>query len=1348
MAGRQIARVIFVFLTIASWFAQSAAAPDPHGPTALPVAQALQASRAQRQQPRAEPAREPEMVLIPVSARIEVVIDQHLATVRATYTFRNSASEPIAGDYRFPLPEEALAFKFAMQDVETHGAGPAPRLGPGALSQAASGPVVDRSDFLGGTVTTRGGWLILNLAIPPRSERRVEIDYSQVLDSNDDLVTFTYPLSYGAPRLKRRPDFDIAIDLRSTTPIKRVSSPTHRVDMKRDGDRRATGTVKATGDSPATFELTYSVASGGSAGLSDRSVAAGTVFDSEGAGVAGATITMRDRQQRIRTVTADERGAYTMAGLPPGIYTVEVSAPGFKTAEIANVEIGPGQTLVSGVTLEVGGVTEAIIVVAATPSVDTAAAHASASIEAKKLKDLPSLAPVDSFARLAPGASASSLENLWKQPSMMDKGPELRLWINTGQARSISYSLDGHDNNDVDGRPAILIDNFDSVDLLHVLTTRGAGDVSRSGGSALNVVARGGTNEFHGSAFDYYLNRRLGALSPLERRGGLDSPATFKDTIYGGVLGGPLRRDRLFFFGSFQGQTETSRRFADSTSGMLTPTPEALQRLTALFPESTTLGDLAARGPFASLLGPARLTRSFAVPVLGRPTEFAQVVRIVPQSAEAYEVGSRIDVNATSRDKLGFRYWYDSSGNRSAVGNLASGFAADSSARGQLGGLQWNRLLSPLSANDMTIGFNRARASVKADGPGPRVNVGAGGLSYGRSPLLPESHVSTLFSFSDTLSHIEGRHTLKLGGQLRHRVTGFTYLPGEAGYFSYPTFDDFVLDRPLAVVAASGDSGSRFTETHHHYFIDDAWRARDNLTLSFGLSYENTGQPINRLAERVRRRESADSTALFDPSLPLGLRTIPELRKDNDNFAPRLGFAYTPRFELFGRDVFGRDKTVIRGGASIFYDATAYRPLAEAAASSPAVLLTVAAPDTGVALPAFPALPRSSIGGDPRDFARTGLDPGFRGPYSVRWHLAVSRELMERASLEVGYVGARSAGIIRAVDGGFVAGEGPVRVYSTSGHATYHSVQSRFDLRYFDTLNGGISYTFSKLIDDVPDNGAMGPYVVGGPSSAGVGALQAFAQNPSDESRGERALSSLDRRHSASAHFVWSLPPRRGQRGAIGRLMGGWQTSGIVELRSGMPYTPLQRLGYYSPASPALFASVFSERFGSIRPFAGNPLASVDSVAFSNAANEHYRFFTNPDGSAFQSSTGFIIASKSGFRAGDLSEARFIYNDYSVELANPGLGPTFARGRPFGDVGRNTLVGPRLANIDFALMKTTKLTEKVSLQARAEFFNVFNHPSRGAPDFIVENAGGRGFADLGEVDAAPRRIRLGLKLIF
>ena len=539
-------------------------------------------------------------------------------------------------------------------------------------------------------------------------------------------------------------------------------------------------------------------------------------------------------------------------------------------------------------------------------------------------------------------------------------------------------------------------------------------------------------------------------------------------------------------------------------------------------------------------------------------------------------------------------------------------------------------------------------------------------------------------------------------------------------------------------------------EWHGHVFLDDAWRVRSNLTLSLGLSYENANQPINQLFDRIRQRESDPARALFGPGLQLA-----NVNRDNNNLAPRAGFAYTPRFRLFGKNWFGYDKTVIRGGINLSYDQTAYRPLADVAASAPNVLLGVLTPPNSIAplsnLPDAAGL-RVLLGASPLAYARTELAQGFHAPSSLAWHLETNRNFEDKLTVAVAYVGTRGTGLIRAVDGNPFSNHsmGPLRIYESSGHSIYHALEARAELRLTNRLTGGVTYTLSKLIDDVPDNVAsLGG--VGNPSSLMAASLPVFAQNPFDTSRGERALSSLDRRHNLTANFVWGLPLHRGQRGIVGGLLSGWKASGIIEVASGSPYTPLQ----YSGNSTALFASIFADRLGSIRPFNSNADAPVDAVAFSNAANRFFQFFTNADGSPFISPTGFIIADRSGFHAGSPMAARFIYNDYLVEqglrargLAPDAFGNTFAAGRPFGDVGRNTLVSPRLANVNFALMKNTKLGEKVTLQIRSEFFNLFNHPNRTRPDGIVENAGGYGFADLGETDATPRRIRIALKLMF
>ncbi|MGA9769150.1 MAG: VIT domain-containing protein [Blastocatellia bacterium] len=1088
--------------------------------------------------------------------------------------------------------------------------------------------------------------------------------------------------------------------------------------------------------------------------------AANAVVDANGAAIPNATVTIKDQNTGLsRTVTTDEEGNYPTTGIPPGNYQVQVQAPGFNTTTVDNVTVQPGQPPATGVTLTAGVTAEVVNITAVASAVDSSTSNMSSSYNSKQTRDLPALAPVDSFARLASGVNSTSFNELITDQAGADKQGEFRFWINGGRPLSNGFTLDGYDNNDIDGHPAISIRNFDAIDMLHVMATRATGDVSETNASSINLITRRGTNDFHGSLFDYHLNRKLGALTPLERRSGLDSAPKFRSDIFGGTFGGPIQRDRMFFFSSFTRETESSRRFVDSTASQLTPTARGLDKLARAFPGSDTVSDLVARGPLAQTTGDPRVTRTFRRSVLGVPIEFGQVTRTIPSKATGYETGGRFDAGLTSRDRLQAGYWYTSRNETDSISRMAAGYTGDTSGSAQLGNVRWTRLLSPRSTNELGFNFSRARASLAGFSAesGPSVNTGFRGLSYGASPFVPSSHHSTLFEATETLSHIARRHNLKLGAQVRGRLTGFDFLPGAAAQYSYQSFDDFVLDKPAALSVAIGDPRSSFSELHHHLFIDDAWRVKSNLTLSLGLSYETAGQPVNQLIDRIRERESDSARSLFDQSLP----SLQKIDRDNNNFAPRIGFAYTPRFLVFGKNLFGYDKTVIRGGASLSYDQTAYRPLADMAASAPNVLPGVITPTNAIALPAFPNVPdaddlRLLLGRSPLAYARTQLANDYHTPTTLSWHLDTSRDFNRNLLIGMAYVGTRGAGLIRAIDGNpFSDGStGALRVYETSGHSIYHSFQIRSDFRLTDRITGGIAYTLSKLIDDVPDNVSTFGGGVGNASMPGSTALQSFAQNPFDASRGERAISSLDRRHALTANFIWDLPLRRDQTRVLGRLLGGWKASAIVEVASGSPFTPVQFIGN-TQGSPALYASIFSDRLGAVRPFAGNAGAPVDTVAFSNAANSFFNFFSNPDGTPFISSTGFIIADSRGFRAGSPESARFIYNDYAVEsaarargLASDGLGKTYAAGRRFGNTGRNTLFSPRLVNVNFALIKNTKLSEKVSLQFRSEFFNLFNHPNRTKPNAVLENAGGFGFADFGETDANPRRIRIALKLLF
>ena len=666
---------------------------------------------------------------LPVSAiKIKAAIDGQVATVRVTHLFRNETDDVLEGTYYFPVPEGATFIEFAVYDGDERRVGRV-KDKEQAARQAVNPAILEM---------TRNGWFQSRVyPIAPRSEKRIEIVYSQKLLLKDNVATFDYPLGRGYKRLKVPVGtVELDLDVRSSVGIRNVFSPTHPVKLQYDGDRHVTTKLSTVGrDGAENFQLVYSLsdeendgrgntASGDDSSQSNAAYGQAThtqsgpgfVVNQSGAVVAGATVTIKDEKTgAARTVTTDSTGSYSVAGLPPGSYTVEVNAPGFKNTQVQNVVVQPGQVAATGVTLSPGGVSESVTVTGVAPAlINSTSSQIKSNIESRKIRELPNLAPVNSLARLAPGTSSDQPDSVTRQATGVDESGEGRLRFNGNRAQSNSYLLNGMDNSDINGRPVILINNFDSIDSLFIMMTRGTGDISLTGASSVSLLTRSGTNDFHGTVYDYHLNRRLGALSPLERRAGLEREPLFKETLYGGTFGGPIRRDRLFFFGSFQGEHLTSDRFIDSTASLLTPTARGLSELARAFPDSTTVADLILRGPLARSLGGPQIQRSFSIPVLGMPVEFGEVTRVIPSKARGYESGGRLDYNVTNRDRLQFDYWYTSRNETNSIGRLAAGYVGETNNRSQLGGVQRNRMLSPRTSNELGIGFTRARLRLDA----------------------------------------------------------------------------------------------------------------------------------------------------------------------------------------------------------------------------------------------------------------------------------------------------------------------------------------------------------------------------------------------------------------------------------------------------------------------------------------------------------------------------------------------------------------------------------------------------------------------------------------------------------
>lgn len=628
-------------------------------------------------------------------------------------------------------------------------------------------------------------------------------------------------------------------------------------------------------------------------------------------------------------------------------------------------------------------------------------------------------------------------------------------------------------------------------------------------------------------------------------------------------------------------------------------------------------------------------------------------------------------------------------------------------------------------------------------------------------------------------------------------------------------FENLLLGRPQRINFALGNPREITAQNDYFFFLQDDWRIRPNLTLNLGVRYELSTTPFNPLIDKLNAREASATTAIFDTAFPLSSRTTSRLPLDKNNWAPRVGFAWQPNFHFLG-DRFANGRTVIRGGFGIAYDPSFFNIVLNTVTATPfaaagQVLLTSAQINAGGPGTRFPFLPSTvaaldttpgTNGGDPRLFNQTRVDNKFYNPYTMSFNFGIQQELFKNTVLEVRYVGSRIVGQFQTANGnpdvhflnraaqclglapgtfshGAVVGTpaataqdacdgsgfsnrpgtngngrvdpnfGNTRIRINGASSTYNGLQTRFDTRFRNDLTLNVNYTFSKTIDNASEIF----------STAGEGQTVADSQDPFDRTNGERGLSAFHQKHTFTSNFIYDLPFYKGQHGAVGHVLGGWEVSGIISMGSGRPYTPTNVFATYDPNFENAFFGI-----GALRPFNGNPSAPVGTIAF-GVTTACGVLFNDPACNAANAVAGNFIIYNTNNRgsigqvvtpAQARQQARLIYNDFGIAnqfgLSLSDLESFQLFKTPFGNVGRNTFFGRPDYSTSLALFKTTNITERTKLEFRVEAVNVFNHRNFGVPDPFTEDAFGTAsvatFQNAGSNDGGSREMRFGLRLIF
>jgi hypothetical protein len=1028
----------------------------------------------------------------------------------------------------------------------------------------------------------------------------------------------------------------------------------------------------------------------------------GTITDQNGAAIAGAAVKVTNREtNEIRTFISGESGEFTVSSLSPGNYNLEITATGFKTflrAVVLQVNQESRLDISLDVNLEAGNVDT----IYATPSlIKQDSASLGTTITEQEIKQL----PLDGrnfleLALLVPGAAPAAAGSAGSVRG------DFAFNVNGAREDANNFLLDGVYNVDPKLNTFSVKPPVDGVQEFEVLTSTYDAAFGRNAGAQVNVVTKAGTNQLHGTAYEFHRNAKTDARNFFV-------PADQPDPKYirnqfGFSLGGAIRKDRTWFFGDYEGTRV--REGVTQVSNVPTLAERNGDFSHSLFRRPF---NPFTQQPFDGGIIPVffqnPIGRAIAnlYPLPNRNVPFANFVSS-PVSRDRNDVfDARLDHSFNTKAMFTARYSF---GDRDLFEPftgptfaLVPGFGDVVPRRSQNFMLSETQVISSRMVNEARFAFNRVASAVTQEGGGASLNRQVGlpelssnsrdfGLSFitimGFSPLgdefnNPQRSAVNTFQLLDNLSYVRGQHFFKFGADFRVAQQNAFRDVQSRGFLTFSdqfpltgnALADLLLGFPALTGGAHVDNAQHLRTRSYNFYANDSWRVTPRLTLNAGLRYELNTAPV----------DAEDRANLYDPAtrslVRVGTNGIPRggFDTDKNNFAPRVGLAWTLD-----------EQTVVRAGYGVYYDQSALAPGEALYFNAPFFDLNL--------FFSLPGLPLTLSNPFPSNFPfalpKTALavQRDLRTPYMQQWNVNVQRQLGRSRVLEVGYVGSKGTKLLTARD---INQPRPspispnlrpnpffddIDIIESRANSNYNALQARLQQRLSNGLALLASYTYAKSIDDASNFFTS----AGDPN---------FPQD-SNNARAERGRSNFDVRQRLSVSYTYDLPFGKGQRyahdgGFLSSFLSGWQTNGVVTLQTGRPFTV------------ALLSDIDNSNTGrSNLGFGANDRPNV--VADPRLSNPTPDRWFNTSAFAF---------------------------------------PPFGT---FGDAGRNILDGPGYQNVNASLVKNTQLGESVRLQLRAEAFNLFNHPNFNLPDNFL------GSPTFGRILSAqsPRHLQFGVKLLF
>jgi hypothetical protein len=1124
----------------------------------------------------------------------------------------------------------------------------------------------------------------------------------------------------------------------------------------------------------------------------------GTVRDPQGQVIPQAKILcLASATGESHSAETNEAGEFVLIALSPDAYEVTITTTGFAPSLYHGVSLSAGETISLNPVLQLAQDNTQITVNDALPLIQAENSELDVTLSVSSLTALP-LSSRNSLQLLSvtPGASTALTNN-----SVLGRNsPEVS--INGARVTQNHYQINGVDADNVSMHDLgdVAVPAPESIGELKVQSSLYDASVSGSGGSSIEVITKSGSNALHGSAYGYLRNEAFDANDPNLKAVGISRPVD-RQNVWGAAIGGPIRKDRLFYFASYQGMHAKNGAASDSLYSNVMIDPCLMDDRSA----ATLQANCFANQSDKPAIDPVSLALlNFKLPngkyLIPTPQKDGLVSGTALSTFQEEQFNANVDFRLGANDLLAAKTFFAKAPLFSALGTSAfdsgssfPGFGTHIDVSNFLLSLREVHSLSSSTVNEVRFGYNYIYRSELPDEPLRDSSLGIQRVNAAEFPGLPMIYLgrnagtasigsneltlknaSPSISFIELLSMQRGRHSLRIGGEIKRLFWRIDSANAASyGEIDFGSFQDFLTGSTAFSFLGTGQTQADFRTMDYQFFVQDDWKITPKLTLNLGLRYEldlppsdthgriggfdpglyqprmevdENGFPVGPPAQGIIMAGNAASSIQLEGVTRVGNRILKSV--DPYDFGPRVGIAWSPS---------DSGRLAARAGYGIYYSRPSFLYLGLNFASPPFYQASTffGAPfaDPFPDAPPSSAFPRIQAG-LPLSSPWSFLDRNNRNPYFQQFNASLQYQITGDMVLQVAYVGSRGVRLYRqlSIDQARIAstthpivnsvtGEvitsnsndnaalraplqgvdpGNFSLNQSTGQSTYHSLQLSINRRFSHGLQFAGAYTFSKSMDNT--TGAGGGSTSSGTLDTGNGIDTSFALGNQLDPRANRAVSDFDRTHRFTMTFVWDLNPPKSWNGSrmLRNAFGGWQVSGFVTTMSGLP------IDIYDPAGGSLYGQILGSR--------PNWVTGANRSTAMNRVPPGYYF--NP-----LSFNEAVVAP--GTAIPSAHDPTAFATDFGTD---------------YGNVGRNVLRGPPQTNLDLSVMKNFRLRERKILEFRTDFFNALNHASRSNPVSDISAAkldpatglviDPGNFGRILGSDSSPRIIQLSVKFTF